>query len=104
MPITFSEAALGASIEVPTLDGGEVKLRLKSGTQSGSRHRVRGRGIESKKRTGDLIVTVDVVVPAKLSDEERTAVEALSAAEADRPSPRAHLADQSTRAAGRKES
>ncbi len=42
----------------------------------------RGRGIESKKRTGDLIVTVDVVVPGKLSAEERAAVEALSEAEA----------------------
>jgi molecular chaperone DnaJ len=103
VPITFSEAALGASIEVPTLDGGEVKLRLKSGTQSGSRHRVRGRGIESKKRTGDLIVTVDVVVPGKLSAEERAAVEALSEAEAGGASPRAHLTDQSARAGGRKE-
>ena len=63
--------------------------RLKAGTQSGSRHRVKGKGIQSSKRTGDLIVTVDVQVPTSLSDAEREAVVALSAAST--VSPRAHL-------------
>jgi molecular chaperone DnaJ len=76
--VSFTEAVLGATIAVPTLDGGEVSLRLKAGTQSGSRHRVKGKGIESPKQTGDLIVTVDVNVPMKLSDEERSAIEALN--------------------------
>ena len=84
VPVTFAEAALGAEVDVPTLDGSRVKLRLKPGTQSGSRHRVRGQGItiakKSGQQVGDLIVTVDVVVPTKLSDEERAAIEALSAA------------------------
>ncbi len=57
VPVTFAEAVIGGDIEVPTLDGGQVTLRLKPGTQSGSRHRVKGRGIETKKRAGDLIVT-----------------------------------------------
>lgn len=78
LPITFSEAALGANIEVPTLDGATVTLRLKPGTPSGSRHRVKGKGISSKSSSGDLIVTVDVVVPTSLSSEEREAIESLA--------------------------
>ena len=57
-----------------------MTLRIKPGTQPGSRHRVRGKGIETKKGTGDLIVTVDVVVPTSLSEAERTAIEQLAAA------------------------
>lgn len=79
VPVTFTEAVLGADIAVPTLDGSDVSLRLKSGTQSGSRHRVKGKGIETPKSTGDLIVTVDVSVPTNLTDEERAAVESLHA-------------------------
>jgi molecular chaperone DnaJ len=75
--VSFTEAVLGATISVPTLDHNDVSLRLKPGTQSGSRHRVKGKGISTNKATGDLIVTVDVAVPTQLSDEERTAVEDL---------------------------
>jgi len=78
--VSFVEAALGGDIAVPTLDGSAVKLRLRPGTQPGSRHRVKGKGIEAKKGTGDLIVTVDVVVPTSLTDPERSAIEALAAA------------------------
>jgi molecular chaperone DnaJ len=85
VPITFSEAVLGGVIDVPTLDGPHVSLRLKPGTQSGSRHRVRGKGIATKKSTGDLIVTTDVLVPTSLSDAERDAVEALAAATTTNP-------------------
>jgi molecular chaperone DnaJ len=77
VPVSFTEAVLGATISVPTLEGTEVSLKLKPGTQSGSRHRVKSKGIETTKNTGDLIVTVDVAVPTTLSSEERTAVEAL---------------------------
>jgi molecular chaperone DnaJ len=89
VPITFAEAALGGDIEVPTLLGQRVKLRLKAGTQSGTRHRVKGKGIETPKHTGDLIVTVEVEVPTRLSDAQRAAVEAFAAATT--VSPRAHL-------------
>jgi molecular chaperone DnaJ len=75
--VSFTEAVLGATISVPTLEGTEVSLKLKPGTQSGSRHRVKSKGIETVKNTGDLIVTVDVAVPTTLSSVERTAVEAL---------------------------
>jgi molecular chaperone DnaJ len=80
VPVTFSEAALGGEIEVPTLDGPTVTLRLKPGTQSRSRHRVKGKGIDTNKGTGDLIVTVDVQVPTELNDEQRAAIEQLAAA------------------------
>jgi molecular chaperone DnaJ len=80
VPVTFTEAALGGDIDVPTLEGQRVTLRLKPGTQSGSRHRVRGKGIATAKHTGDLIVTVEVQVPTELTDEQRAAVEQLAAA------------------------
>ena len=66
---------------MPTLDGPDVTLRVKPGTQSGSRHRVRGKGIAAKKGTGDLIVTVDVDVPTALTEAQRAAIEQLAAAE-----------------------
>jgi molecular chaperone DnaJ len=89
VPVTFAEAALGADITVPTIDGGKVKLRLPAGTRNGRTFRVKGRGVRSSKGSGDLLVTVEVAVPAKLSAAERKAVEALAAAGGE--SPRAHL-------------
>ncbi len=88
-PVTFAEVALGADIEVPTVDGGQLKVRLPAGTRNGRTFRLKGRGVPARKGTGDLLVTVEVAVPAKLSDEEREAVEALAAAATE--SPRAHL-------------
>jgi molecular chaperone DnaJ len=82
VPVSFPDAALGADVPVPTLDGQPVMLRIKPGTQPGSRHRVRGKGIQTKKGTGDLIVTIDLVVPTALSEAERSAVEQLAAASA----------------------
>jgi molecular chaperone DnaJ len=75
--VEFWQAALGDVIGVPTLRGPDVVLRLKPGTQSGSRHRVKGKGIKTGKTTGDLIVTIDVAVPRRLTREQRAAIEAL---------------------------
>jgi len=80
VPVSFADAALGADIDVPTLGGSTVTMHIRPGTQSGSRHRVRGKGIETSKSTGDLIVTVDVVVPTELTDAERRAITELRAA------------------------
>ena len=80
VPVTVAEAALGGDIDVPTIDGSRVTLRLKPGTQTGSRHRVRGKGIETAKHTGDLIVTVNVHIPTDLTDAQREAIEQLAAA------------------------
>lgn len=79
LPVTFAEAALGATVEVPTLSGDTVKVRIAAGTPSGRVLRVRGRGVHHGETTGDLLVKVQVVVPARLSDEARAAVEALRA-------------------------
>jgi len=69
------EAALGATIEVPTLGGNPVKLRVAPGTPSGRVLRVKGRGITSKKGTGDLLAVVQVAVPSHLDDAAREALE-----------------------------
>jgi molecular chaperone DnaJ len=89
VPITFAEAALGAEVKVPTLEGAPVTIKVPPGTRSGRTFRVKGRGVPVAKHPGDLLVTVEVAVPAKLSADERKAVEAL--AEASTESPRAHL-------------
>jgi molecular chaperone DnaJ len=74
VPVSFTEAALGADIKVPTLTGEEVTLRLAPVTSNGRVLRVKGRGIIKGATTGDLLVTVEVQVPAKL---EGAALEAL---------------------------
>ena len=83
VPVTFAEAVLGGDIDVPTLDGSTVILRLKPGTQSGSRHRVKGKGIHTSFKRGgdqhgDLIVTVEVDVPTTLTDAQRAAIAQLA--------------------------
>lgn len=90
LPVTFAEAALGADVRVPTLDG-SVTVRIPPGTSSGKTLRVKDKGVHggNGKGGGDLLVTVDVLVPTTLSDEERSAVEAL--AKASSQDPRAHL-------------
>jgi molecular chaperone DnaJ len=81
VPVSFTAAALGADVAVPTLEGDSVMLRLRAGTQPGSRHRVKGRGIATNKAQGDLIVTVDVVVPTSLTGEQREALLAFARVE-----------------------
>lgn len=78
VPISFPEAALGARVGVPTMEGTTVKLKVPAGTPSGKTFRVKGRGVTSASKTGDLLVTVVVDVPTTLSDAERAAVEALA--------------------------
>ena len=80
VPITVAEAALGGDIDIPTLDGPRVTLRLKPGTQTGTRHRVKAKGVVTPKHTGDLIVTVNVHIPTDLTDAQREAIEQLAAA------------------------
>jgi molecular chaperone DnaJ len=93
VPVTFAEATLGSEITVPTLED-PVVLKIPPGTRSGRTFRVRGRGIApgnaaGKNGVGDLLVTVEVAVPTRLSAAEREAIEALAAAASE--SPRAHL-------------
>ncbi|HLS50223.1 MAG TPA: DnaJ C-terminal domain-containing protein, partial [Actinomycetaceae bacterium] len=90
LPVTFAEAALGGTVEVPTLDGARVRLRVPAGTPSGRTLRVRGRGVETKKGTGDLLVTLEVAVPSRLDGAAAKAVEDFAAATAGED-PRADL-------------
>ena len=80
VPVTFVEAALGATIEVPTLGGDPVKLRVAAGTPSGRVLRVKGRGVTSSKGTGVLLASVQVAVPSHLSAEATTLLQQFAAA------------------------
>ncbi|MDQ0278007.1 molecular chaperone DnaJ [Arthrobacter silviterrae] len=93
VPVTFPEAALGADISVPTLTGDTVRVRVPAGTPSGRTLRVKGAGVKTKKGDGDLLVTIDVSVPQKLSKDAEEAVRAFAAATAD-GDPRATLRDK----------
>ncbi|MBC7723668.1 MAG: DnaJ domain-containing protein [Burkholderiaceae bacterium] len=93
VPVTFVEATLGATIEVPTLGGEPVRLRVAPGTPSGRVLRVKGRGVETTKGTGDLLATVQVAVPSHLSAAAEKAL-ADFAAELPQENPRLDLLDR----------
>jgi molecular chaperone DnaJ len=84
LPVTYPEAALGANVEVPTLNG-PVTLKVPAGTPSGKTFRVRGRGAPKKNGAGDLLVTVNVDVPGKLSREEKQLLKQLGEARGESP-------------------
>jgi molecular chaperone DnaJ len=86
VPISFAEAALGTTLTVPTLDS-PVSLKVPAGTASGRTFRVRGRGVQGKAAHGDLLVTVEVAVPKKLSPGAREAIEKLATELPDDPRP-----------------
>ena len=75
LPINIVQATLGSKMKVATISGQKVVLTIPKGTQSGTKFRIRGQGIEKEGRRGDQYVEVVVEVPAKLSDEERAAME-----------------------------
>jgi len=96
LPVTFAEATLGADVKVPTLDG-QVTMRIPAGTPNGKVMRVRGQGVAGDatdktqngkthgKKGGDLLVTIEVIVPTELDEHGREVVEALGAAFTDDP-------------------
>jgi molecular chaperone DnaJ len=89
VPLTLTEAALGAKVKVPTLTD-PVTLKVKSATPAGTTQKVKGRGIvPAKGSAGDLLVTFDVDVPKHLNDDQKRALEALAAAFPENP--REHL-------------
>jgi molecular chaperone DnaJ len=100
-PVTFSEAALGAEIEVPTLDGPAVRIKIAPGTPNGRTLRVRGKGVTRRDASrGDLLVTVEVVVPEQLTDQAREALGNFTAA-AGASDPRQQLFARAKSAGGR---
>ncbi|MDT4891409.1 MAG: molecular chaperone DnaJ [Pseudonocardiales bacterium] len=86
VPVTFTEAALGTTLRVPTMNG-SVGVKIPAGTPSGRTLRVRGRGVPKKDGAGDLLVTVEVAVPQSLNAEAREALEAYGAAQHGDPRP-----------------
>ncbi|MGH2812814.1 MAG: DnaJ C-terminal domain-containing protein [Actinomycetota bacterium] len=89
LPVTFSEAALGAEVDVPTLNGRTVRLKIPPGTPSGKIFRIRGKGASVNGTSPDLLVTVEVAVPTKLSKEGKELLRKFGETEKD--SPREHL-------------
>ncbi|MEW6872554.1 DnaJ C-terminal domain-containing protein [Trueperella pyogenes] len=76
VPVSFDEAALGATIEVPTVYGQKVKVKVPAGSSTDKVMRVRGKGIRPRNAgQGDMYVRLKVVVPKRLSDEARAVVE-----------------------------
>ena len=88
LPVSYPEAALGANVKVPTLNGA-VTLKVPAGTPSGKTFRVKGKGAPRRGGHGDLLVTVNVDVPKKLSKREKELLGELRDAETE--SPRAEL-------------
>ena len=86
VPVTFAEAALGASVEIPTPDG-PVSLKIPAGTEGGKLLRVKGRGAPHLKGNGrgDLLTRVKVTVPKKLSKAEKEALESYLKVSKERP-------------------
>lgn len=83
IPIRFDEAALGATISVPTIENA-VNLKIPAGTQSGQTFRLSGRGVKQKDgKTGDQFVKVKIVVPKDLNERERELIEELRSLRAD---------------------
>jgi molecular chaperone DnaJ len=74
VPVTFHEAVAGATIQVPTLGGEPVKLKVSPGTPNGRVLRVKGRGVQGAKAVGDLLATVEIAVPAHVSDKAMKAL------------------------------
>lgn len=75
VPVTFVEAVMGATIQVPTLGGEPVKLKVAPGTPNGRVLRVKGRGVQGAKGAGDLLATVEIAVPAHVSEKAKKALE-----------------------------
>ena len=90
LPVTYAEAALGAEVDVPTMGGMPVRLRIPAGTPSGRTFRVRGKGVFDGTMRGDLLVNIQIIVPPNLTPHAKDALAAYRdvAGEAD---PRADL-------------
>jgi molecular chaperone DnaJ len=78
LPITIVEAALGAEVNVPTLDGGRVRVKVPAGTSSGTTLRVKGRGLAAKSGAGDLLVAVEIRAPGKLGAKAKEALASIA--------------------------
>ena len=88
-PVSIADAALGTSIEIPTIDGGKAKIKIPAGTQSGKQFRLRGKGMPlmRNKDYGDLYVQIKTEVPVSLNNEQKELLEKFRKIENDRSNP-----------------
>jgi molecular chaperone DnaJ len=98
VPITIDEAAMGATVPVPVVSGGSVSLKIPAATPHGKTFRIKERGVPTAKgKPGDLLVTVEIAVPQKLSKQAKQALEDFAKATADED-PREELLQRAARA------
>ena len=88
-PISIADAALGTSIEIPTIDGGKAKIKIPAGTQSGKQLRLRGKGMPLMRGNdyGDLYVQVNTEVPISLNSEQKELLEKFREIENEKSNP-----------------
>ena len=88
-PISIADAALGTSLEIPTIDGGKAKIKIPAGTQSGKQFRLRGKGMPYMRNngTGDLYVQVSTEIPISLNKEQKELLEKFREIENDKSNP-----------------
>jgi molecular chaperone DnaJ len=87
LPLSISDAALGTKLEVPTIEG-KAEISIPPGTQPGKIFKLRGKGIpdiESRNSVGDQLVVINVHIPTKLSNEEKSIIERLKESENFKP-------------------
>ena len=88
-PISIADAALGTSMEIPTIDGGKAKIKIPSGTQSGKQFRLKGKGMPYMRGSGngDLYVQVNTEVPVSLNKEQKELLEKFRQIENEKSNP-----------------
>ena len=89
LPISFTDAALGTSVEVPSIDGGKSKIKIPAGTQHGKQFRLKGKGMPILRRNlfGDLYIRINTQVPNSLSKRQREILEEFGEIEKNKPDP-----------------
>ena len=89
LPIAFSDAALGTTVEVPSIDGGRSKIKIPAGTQHGKQFRLKGKGMPVLRRNsfGDLYIRIITEVPISLSKKQKELLEEFKQLEAIKPNP-----------------
>ncbi len=89
LPISISNAALGATVEVPSIDGGKSKIKIPAGTQHGKQFRLKGKGMPILRRNfmGDLYIKITTQIPTSLSKRQKEILEEFNKIETDKPDP-----------------
>ena len=89
LPVSLSDAALGSTVEVPSIDGGKSKIKIPSGTQHGKQFRLKGKGMPILRRNsfGDLYIKIVTQVPTSLTKGKKEILEEFNKIESNKPNP-----------------